>query len=150
MTLPGAIDSDLQRNAALSMYEYLVLAALSEAPDGMLQMSDLAHQANSSLSRLSHLISRLEKRGWVTKRPCENDRRASTVVLTTAGEKKIRSAAPGHARLVRELVVEPLNPVQLQQLGEAAATIVQAIDTANRARKLSDAQSPGRTKDCQN
>jgi len=138
MTLPSAIDSDLQRNAALSMYEYLVLAALSETPDRMLQMSDLAHQANSSLSRLSHRISRLEKRGWVTKRPCENDRRASTVVLTTAGKKKIRSAAPGHAHLVQELVVEPLTPVQLQQLGEAAAIIVQAIDTADHARKLSD------------
>ena len=139
MTLPGVIDSDLQRNAGLSLYEYLVLAALSETTDGMLHMSDLAYQANSSLSRLSHLISRLEKRGWVTKRPCENARRASTVVLTMPGEKKIRSAAPGHAHLVRELVVEPLSPVQLQELGEAAATIVQAIDTANRASKLSDA-----------
>jgi DNA-binding MarR family transcriptional regulator len=142
MTLPGAIDSDLQRNAGLSMYEYLVLASLSETADRMLQMSDLAHRANSSLSRLSHLISRLEKRGWVIKRPCENDRRASTVVLTAAGEKKIREAAPGHARLVQELVVEPLSPEQLQQLGEAASTVVQAIDTANRARKPSDPQSP--------
>jgi DNA-binding MarR family transcriptional regulator len=142
MTLPSAIDSDLQRNAGLTLYEYLVLAALSETADGMLQMSDLAYRANSSLSRLSHVISRLEKRGWVIKRPCENDRRASTVVLTAAGEKKIRDAASGHAHLVQELVVEPLSPVQLQQLGEAAAAVVQAIDTANRARKLSDAQSP--------
>jgi DNA-binding MarR family transcriptional regulator len=149
MTLPGALESDLQRNAGLSMYEYLVLAALSETPDGMLQMSDLAYQANSSLSRLSHLISRLEKRGWVTKRPCENDRRASTVALTAAGEKKIRSAAPGHARLVQALVVEPLTPVQLQQLGEAAARVVRAVYTTNRARKLPDAQSPESTEDCQ-
>jgi DNA-binding MarR family transcriptional regulator len=149
MTLPSAIDSDLQRNARLSLYEYLVLAALSETPHGMLQMSDLAHQANSSLSRLSHLISRLEKRGWVNKRPCENDRRANTVVLTAAGEKKIRDAAPDHAHLVQKLVIEPLRPAQLQQLGQAAATVVQAIDTANRARKLSDAQSPDSTKDCQ-
>ncbi|MGH3556838.1 MAG: MarR family winged helix-turn-helix transcriptional regulator [Mycobacterium sp.] len=149
MTLPGAIDSDLQRNAGLSMYEYLVLAALSETPDRMLQMSDLAHRANSSLSRLSHLISRLEKRGWVTKRPCENDRRASTVALTAAGEKKIRGAAPGHAHLVQELVIKPLSPVQLQQLGEAAATVVQAIDTVNHAGKPSDAQSPDLAEDCQ-
>jgi DNA-binding MarR family transcriptional regulator len=134
MTLPGAIDSDLQRNAGLSMYEYQVLAALSEAPDEMLQMSDLAYRANSSISRLSHLISRLEKRGWVTKRPCENDRRASTVMLTAAGEKKIRSAAPGHARLVQELVVKPLSPVQLQQLGKAAGAVVQAIEKSNRSR----------------
>lgn len=135
MTLPGALDSDLQRNAGLTMYEYLVLAALSETPDRTLQMSDLAYRANSSLSRLSHLISRLEKRGWVTKRACENDRRASSVTLTAAGEEKIRDAAPGHARLVRELVVEPLSPVQLQQLGSAAATIVEAVDTASRVRK---------------
>ncbi|HEX4559315.1 MAG TPA: MarR family transcriptional regulator [Mycobacterium sp.] len=141
MTLPSAIDSDLQRNAGLSMYEYLVLAALSETPDRTLLMSDLARQANSSLSRLSHLISRLEKRGWVTKRPCENDRRASTVVLTAAGEDKIRDAAPGHARQVQELVIAPLTPVQLQQLGKAAATVVQAIDTAKRTRKLSEAPS---------
>ncbi|MEO8815590.1 MAG: MarR family transcriptional regulator [Mycobacterium sp.] len=142
MTLPAAIESDLQRNAGLSMYEYLVLAALSETPDRTLQMSDLAYRANSSLSRLSHLISRLQTRGWVTKRPCENDRRASAVMLTVAGENKIRGAAPGHAQLVQELVVEPLSPVQFQQLGEAAATVVQAIDTANRPRKLTDAQSP--------
>jgi DNA-binding MarR family transcriptional regulator len=133
MTLPGAIDSDLQRNAGLSLYEYLVLAALSETADGMLQMRDLAYQANSSLSRLSHLISRLEKRGWVTKRPCENDRRASTVELTAAGEHKIRAAAPGHVRLVRKLVIEPLSSAQLQQLGRAAAAVVHAIGTVDRA-----------------
>lgn len=137
MTLPSAMDSDLQRNAGLTMYEYQVLAALSEAPDRTLKMSDLAYQANSSLSRLSHLISRLEKRGWVTKRPCENDRRASTVVLTAAGEEKIRGAAPGHARLVQELVIEPLGPVQLQQLGKAAARIVEAIETNAASRRCS-------------
>lgn len=136
MTLPAAIDSDLQRNADMSLYEYLVLGNLSETPDGTLQMSDLALRANSSLSRLSHLISRLEKRGWVIKRPCENDRRASTVVLTAAGKRKIRAAAPGHARLVRELVVQPLGTAQLEKLGEAAAAVVQAIDTATRARQL--------------
>lgn len=140
MTLPSAIDSNLQRNAGLSLYEYLVLASLSESPEGILQMSDLALKANSSLSRLSHLITRLEKRGWVTKRPCENDRRASAVMLSAAGEKKIRSAAPGHAQLVQELVVEPLRPGQLQQLGQAAAAVVRAIDAANRARKPSDVQ----------
>jgi DNA-binding MarR family transcriptional regulator len=137
MTLPSAIDSDLQRNAGMTLYEYLVLASLSEAPDGLLQMSDLAFRANSTLSRLSHLISRLEKRGWVVKRPCENDRRASTVAFTAAGKKKIHGAAPGHAELVRQLVVQPLSAAQLQQLGEAAAAVVQAIDTANRGRKQS-------------
>jgi DNA-binding MarR family transcriptional regulator len=137
MTLPVAIDGDLRRNAGLSFYEYLVLASLSETSYGMLQMSDLAYQANSSLSRLSHLISRLEKRGWVTKRRCANDRRASTVVLTTAGGEKIRSAAPGHAQFVQEVVTKSLTALQLQHLGDAATAVVHAINTADRTRKSS-------------
>jgi DNA-binding MarR family transcriptional regulator len=132
MTLPSAIDSDLQRNAGMSLYEYLVLASLSEADGGTLQMSDLARRANSTLTRLSHLISRLEKRGWVIKLPCENDRRASTVALTAAGKKKIHGAAPGHVELVQQLVVQPLTSAQLKRLGEAAATIVRTIETARK------------------
>ncbi len=128
MTLPSALESDLQRNAGMSLFEYLVLASLSEAQGGALQMSDLAYRANATLSRLSHVISRLEKRGWVVKRPCENDRRASTVVLTAAGKKKIHQAAPGHAEFVQQLVVRPLSAAQLEQLGCAAATIVDAVE----------------------
>jgi DNA-binding MarR family transcriptional regulator len=135
MTLPSALDGDLQRNAGISLFEYLVLANLSEADNGTLQMSDLAYRANSTLSRLSHLISRLEKRGWVVKRPSKNDRRASTVALTAAGKKKIHAAAPGHAECVQQLVVQPLGAAQLRQLGEAAATIVDVIETTNRGRK---------------
>jgi hypothetical protein len=60
-------------------------------------------------------------------------------VLTAAGKKKIRAAAPGHAQLVQDLVVQPLSPAQLKQLGEAAAAVVQAID--DRVPKLSDGQT---------
>lgn len=135
MTLPSALDSDLQRNAGMSLFEYLVLASLSEADNGMLQMSDLAHRANSTLTRLSHLISRLETRGWVVKRPSKNDRRASTVALTAAGKKKIHGAALGHAECVQQLVVRPLSAAQLKQLGASAATVVHAIEATNRGRK---------------
>jgi len=130
MTLPSALESDLQRNAGLSLFEYVVLASLSEADNETLQMSDLAHRANSTLTRLSHLISRLEKRGWVVKRPSTTDRRVSTVTLTAAGKKKIHGAAPGHAECVQQLVVQPLSATQLKYLGEAAATVVKAIDNA--------------------
>ena len=130
MTLPSALESDLQRNAGLSLFEYLVLASLSEADNETLQMSDLAHRANSTLTRLSHLISRLEKRGWVVKRPSTTDRRVSTVALTAAGKKKIHGAAPGHAECVQQFVLRPLSAAQLTHLGEAAATVVKAIDNA--------------------
>ena len=131
MTLPTAIESDLQRTAGITMFEYLVVANLSEADEATLRMTDLAYKANSSLSRLSHVVSRLAKRGWVRKRPCANDGRVSEVVLTKAGRAKVVRAAPGHARLVQELVIAPLTRAQLKALGASAAAIVERIAQRN-------------------
>src|SRR3984885_6281431 len=63
--LPWAIDAQLQRDADLSMVEYMTMAMLSGAPDRVLRMSELAERTSSSLSRLSHLVKRLESRGYV-------------------------------------------------------------------------------------
>ena len=65
--LPAALDAQLQRDAQLTHFEYMVLVSLSEAPDRALRMSDLAAMASGSLSRLSHVVSRLERRGWVRR-----------------------------------------------------------------------------------
>lgn len=123
MLLPAAIDSDLQRSAGLTMFEYTVLANLSEADRVTLRMSDLAYRANSSLSRLSHVVSRLERDGLVKKRSCSTDRRVSEVVLSSAGAAKVRQAAPDHVGWVRKFVIEPLTPTQLSRLGDAASMI---------------------------
>ncbi|HZC90197.1 MAG TPA: MarR family transcriptional regulator [Mycobacterium sp.] len=131
MTLPAAIESDLQRTTGITMFEYLVLANLSEADETTLRMTELAYRANSSLSRLSHVVSRLVKRGWVRKRPSANDGRVSEVVLTKAGLAKVVGAAPDHARLIQELVIAPLTRPQLKALGASAAAIVERIAQRN-------------------
>jgi DNA-binding MarR family transcriptional regulator len=94
LKLPSELESQLQRDAGMSHFEYWVVALLSEAPDRTLRMSQLAAQANASLSRLSHVVSRLEKRGWVTRRPCPDDARATLAVLTDAGWEQVVAAAP--------------------------------------------------------
>ena len=65
--LPGALESQLQRDSGLSHFEYFTLAMLSEAPDRTLRMTTLAAHTNSTLARLSHVVSRLEKRGLVRR-----------------------------------------------------------------------------------
>jgi len=82
--LPAALESDLRRTADLTMFDYLVLASLSEAPKRTLQMSALATRANASLSRLSHVVTRLEKRGWITREVCGRDARVTNAVLTSS------------------------------------------------------------------
>jgi DNA-binding MarR family transcriptional regulator len=134
MKLPAAIDSNLQRTAGITQFEYAVLALLSESDDRTLQMSELAAGTNSSLSRLSHVVSRLERRGWVTRQVCPDDGRATEAVLTKSGLAKIVETAPDHIRVVRELVVDALTPSQLRQLGAAGVKIGQRIDAWHAER----------------
>lgn len=132
--LPATLDSELQRAARITLFEYEVLALLSESDRRTLQMSELAAGTNSSLSRLSHVVDRLEKRGWVTRQTCPNDGRAAQAVLTESGLAKVVEAAPDHVRAVRELVVDAITPAQLRQLGSAAAKIGHRIEEWNAAR----------------
>src|SRR3954453_10845212 len=79
--LPPALDAPLLRDAGLTHFEYGILYALADAPDSTLRMSELAAYANSSLTRLSRAIARLEKRGWVLRRPDPTDGRYTLAVL---------------------------------------------------------------------
>ncbi|MFG3025084.1 MarR family winged helix-turn-helix transcriptional regulator [Streptomyces sp. NPDC048254] len=130
--LPWALDTQLQRDADLSMVEYMALAMLSEAPDRTLRMSILAEVVNSSLSRLSHLVKRLEKRGYVRREPDPDDGRFTNAVLLPDGIRKLESAAPGHAAHVRHLVVDNLSPERLRRLGQDAERILQRVDSPVR------------------
>ncbi len=133
MMLPAALESDLRRTADLTMFDYLVLASLSEAPKRTLQMSALATRANASLSRLSHVVTRLEKRGWITREVCGRDARATNAVLTRSGWEKVVATAPQHAQAVRDLVVSALSPSQFQQLGSIAGKIGRRIEERTAA-----------------
>lgn len=136
MKLPAALDSDLQRTAGITMYEYEVLALLSESDNREVRLSELAAGTNSSLSRLSHVVSRLERRGWVTRQGCPNDGRATQAVLTETGMAKVVEAAPHHVRAVRELLVDAVTPAQLRLLGTAGAKIGQRIEGWNKNRAI--------------
>lgn len=114
--LPAALDAQLQRDAGLSHFEYMVLAMLSERPTRTARMSELAALANGSLSRLSHVARRLEEQGLLTRAACPEDRRATNAVLTDAGYEKIVATAPGHVEAVRRLVFDALSRDQQEQL----------------------------------
>jgi DNA-binding MarR family transcriptional regulator len=90
-------------------------------------MSDLAVMAAGSLSRLSHVVSRLEKRGWVRREPCPGDGRFVNAVLTEAGWDKVVATAPGHVESVRRLVVDVLSPPELAALGGACGQINRVV-----------------------
>lgn len=116
LTLPAALDAQLQRDSEMTFYEYVVLAALSNAPDRSLRLSDLAALTAGSLSRLSQVITRMEKRSWVARRTDPGDGRYTIADLTEAGLAAVVAAAPGHVANVRRLVFDPLSATQVGQL----------------------------------
>ena len=123
LKLPPALDSQLQRDSELTHFDYQCLAMLSEAEDRTLRMSELAARVNSSLSRLSHVVKKLEARGWVERRPCPDSRRVTMVDLTEGGWRVLERAAPGHVEGVRDLVFEGLSAEEVAQLERIAARI---------------------------
>ncbi|WP_433519637.1 MarR family winged helix-turn-helix transcriptional regulator [Nonomuraea sp. CA-143628] len=126
--LPAALDAQMQRDAGISHFEYLVLSGLSLMPDHTQRMSDLAIYTASTLSRLSNVVIRLEKRGWLRRTPDPTDGRYTLAILTEEGRAKVAASAPAHVNEVRRLVFDPLTKAQQQQMGRIAQRILKAID----------------------
>ncbi|WP_246088032.1 MarR family winged helix-turn-helix transcriptional regulator [Nocardioides albertanoniae] len=132
--LPGALDSQLRRDAGLTHFDYAVLARLSDASEQTLRMTELAASTNSTLPRLSNVVKRLVGRDLVERLACLEDRRASNVRLTEAGRAKMTASAPGHVDAVREYVFDVLSPEQVDQLAAIADRLLARLDPAGAMR----------------
>lgn len=131
LLLPGQLESPLQRRAGLTLFEYLTLSHISEAPERRLRMSQLAYLANGSLSRLSNVVKRFEQRGWVERFPDPDDGRYTIAALTDVGFEVVAAAAPTHVRAVRQLVLDPLTATDQKALARIAAKLqVRPVDLA--------------------
>ena len=124
--VPAALEAQLQRDAGLTHMGYQVLSTLSEREDRSLPMSRLARQASASLSRLSHVVARLEAQGWVRRERDPGDGRVQNAVLTDAGYAKVVDSAPGHAEAVQQLVFDRLTPAQARQLARLSEALLEA------------------------
>ncbi len=132
LKLGPSLDSQLQRDSDLTHFDYLCLAMLSEVDGRTRRMSELAASTNATLSRLSHVVSKLEKRGWVHRHPCPDSRRVTLVSLTDEGWEVLKAAAPGHVATVHSLVFDGLPPEDVAALERVAGHIVDRIDRIDR------------------
>jgi len=130
LRLGSALDSQLQRDSELTHFDYLCLAMLSEHPDHTTSMSELAGRTNSSLSRLSHVISKLEGRGLVSRCRSEISRRVTMVRMTEEGYAVLVAAAPGHVETVRSLVFDGLPPDDVEALGRIMRHVLHRIEVS--------------------
>jgi DNA-binding MarR family transcriptional regulator len=130
LKLAPALDSQLQRDSDMTHFDYLCLAMLSESDERTLRMSELAGRVNASLSRLSHVVKKLEQRGWVERFPCADSRRVTMARLTPEGWEVLVTAAPGHVETVRSLVFDGLDAEDVAALERIAGHITERIEKA--------------------
>ncbi|MCS4593318.1 MarR family transcriptional regulator [Brevibacterium sediminis] len=125
--LPAALEAQMQRDSQISHFEYGILFALSRAEERTLAMTGLAGFANSTLSRLSRAVARLERREWVTRRPDPDDGRTTIASLTDSGLAAMSAATPDHVAFVRRVVFDSLTPAQARALGQTSRRITSTI-----------------------
>jgi DNA-binding MarR family transcriptional regulator len=126
--LPAALHRQLQADSGLSLQDFEVLVRLTETPGGRVRVTDLARCAGWERSRLSHHVTRMERRGLVQREECCEDGRGAFVTLTPAGRDAIERAAPGHARTVRRLVFDALPEEELRTVTSFAERVLGRLD----------------------
>jgi len=134
--LRWALECQLKRDAGLSFIEYHALARLSEEPGHRLRMSQLAAVTNASLSRLSHLVKRLELWGLVYREPDPTDGRFTNAILTNKGYSKLVASAPAHVAAVRALVIDEFDAAELAQLRNLLERVVSRIELSDWNEEL--------------
>ncbi|MEY2451651.1 MAG: hypothetical protein QOD92_1225 [Acidimicrobiaceae bacterium] len=110
------LEQQLARESGLSGADYKVLHPLSEAPGGLLRARDLGNEIGWDRSRLSHHVSRMEKRGLVVREECAEDARGLMVRLTKAGRRAIQDAAPAHAEAVQRYFFDLMSKDELKTM----------------------------------
>lgn len=127
-TLPRELDAPLQRAAKLTLFDYNVLAMLSEQADGSLPMSELAARTAASLSRLSHVVRKLERLELLTRSTHPRDGRVTTAELSPLGRQTVLKLAPEHVRQVQQLIFQRLDAAEVAQLDRILRKLVYGID----------------------
>ncbi len=122
------ITRDLANDSGLSDADYDVLSNLSETEGRRLRLNDLAAQMLWSSSRLSHHITRMQKRDLVTRENDPSDARGAVIVLTENGWKEIRRAAPLHVESVRRHFIDLLDRTHLEILGDVTEKVVSHLN----------------------
>jgi DNA-binding MarR family transcriptional regulator len=117
------LDRDLREQFDVSLPEYEILVRLSESPHHSMRMAVLASSVSHSRSRVTHTISRLERKGLVSRRSCPTDGRGVIATLTPTGWERLVAAAPVHVDGVRRHLVEVADADDLAAVGRVFAEV---------------------------
>jgi len=103
---------------------YDVLWELDRAGQAGLRPFEIERQMLIAQSNISRLIDRLAERGYVERRPCEEDGRGQHVVITPAGREMRKRMWPIYARAISEAVGHRVSEREATSLANLLAQLV--------------------------
>jgi DNA-binding MarR family transcriptional regulator len=129
--LDVALERQLQRDGDISAAEYSVLITLFEAEGKQLRARDIGMVLAWEKSRVSHQISRMEKRGLVGRRECDTDARGTWITLTADGKRAVLSAMREHSATIRSYFFDVVTADELEALRSASERVLGVITPVN-------------------
>jgi DNA-binding MarR family transcriptional regulator len=143
MRLNAAFSRHLMAISTLSLQDYVILVVLTEQEDGQLRPYLLARTVGWERSRLSHHLSRMQKRGLVEKVRCVEDGRGALIAITKKGRNAIEQAAPSHVADVRSLFIDLLGPEEIAAIGQVGEKVLAHLDQVESEMPEECGEKPG-------
>jgi DNA-binding MarR family transcriptional regulator len=122
------LERQLQHDAEISGSDFGVLVTLFEAPKKQLRAGELGEILGWEKSRVSHQVSRMEKRGLVERRLCNEDARGTWVGMTPDGSRAVLGAMRDHAATLRRHFFDVLTPEELEVFRAASARVLEKLE----------------------
>ena len=127
--LSATLHRELQDDSGLSMPDFEVLVHLTDSPEGRIRVTDLARHLQWERSRVSHHVTRMERRRLVQRVECAEDGRGAFIAITPEGRAAIEQAAPGHVNSVRRLVFDTLSPEEVDDFARIIEKVLAKLDS---------------------
>ena len=122
------VDTRLRESHKLPLAFFESLLFISRAPRGSMRVGDLARALRVTVGGTSKLVDRIEIAGLIAREPDPDDRRASRVVLTTAGKRKLTAALKTYETEAGSILGGVLRPVEQRQMSDYVSRLLSSID----------------------
>jgi DNA-binding MarR family transcriptional regulator len=121
------VDVRLREAHELPLAFFEALFFVSRAPRGSMRVGDLARALRVTVGGTSKLVDRIEGAGLIAREPDPDDRRASRVVLTTTGRRKLTAAVKTYEAEVAGIVGGVLSPEEQRQMTDSVARLLTSL-----------------------
>jgi DNA-binding MarR family transcriptional regulator len=124
-----AIEQDLHDQGLIPLSWYDVLLELNAAPGRQLRMQDLAARVVLSRTRVSRLVSELERVGYIERVPDPDDGRATLARITAQGRTARKNAAPVYLAGIDKHFNRHLTAAQQDAVAKGLQRVVDAHES---------------------